>query len=184
VLCDVGFHEMEDRSDMVIQFLQVTSSDDPAVAQQYLDGTDWNLEAAVAHFFEGTVPQGPGMGGGGGGAGGGGRAPAHDGGFDEEGVRAALEARVDRLVDSGAGNGRSAPAGVPMPRVHAAFRDFEAERGACTDRAGGVPLIPRMQGHAECRDPRAGAGATGMAGLLWGHHSNGRAGNGSKERQP
>lgn len=132
---------MADRSDMLIQFLQVTSTEDPVVAQQYLEATDWNLQAAIDHHFQGTVPRKPADIAAAGAGGGAGRGGSSAGGYDEEGVRAAIDARVERLVDHdhGAGMGAGgagmggrglASARVPMPRVHAAFRDFEAERGA------------------------------------------------------
>lgn len=82
------------------------------------------------------------------------------GGFDDEGVRAASEAKVERLVDGGMGGYGGSGMGlaserIVMPQVNSAFRNFEAER---LQRKGGKPgaTVTTAKGRGG-----AGAGAGG-----------------------
>lgn len=105
----------------------------------FLQACGWDVDAAVAMFLEGQPPSTTSARASA--AGGRGSHGGADGGFDDEGVRAASDARVERLVDTGMGGYGGPGHGLAsdrmvMPQVNSAFRNFEAER---VHRGGGKP---------------------------------------------
>jgi UBA-like domain/Thioredoxin-like len=148
--------ENMDQSDSLVNFISMTDAD-PAIAKAFLQASGWDVQAAVTSFFDsGGVPpstsssssSSSSRGYGGGGSGGG-------YGYDEEGVRAAMQDKVEQLVGGADNRGYYSTGGfaqqrAAIPQVPAAFRNFEQEQKALASKGKGGK----------------GGGAKGLASLL------------------
>ncbi|GLI69181.1 hypothetical protein VaNZ11_013750 [Volvox africanus] len=161
--------------DVVANFMAITGADD-AVAIQMLEAVNFNLEEAVQLFFasEGNagVDHGPGPAAGGsasagprGGAGGvGQRSPAAPGhGNIDEGVRAPLPTKIERLYgddfDPRPMYSFHGLSGRQQQQVHVdVFRDFRAESAAAATAA--------LAAGATSSSPAAAPGTQGLSGLF------------------